>query len=116
MGADTTIYVIDEITALPGRGRELLAAYRERYAPGAEARGMTLDRILVSPPMWLDDDSNTIQISWTLKGAPAWWGMSFQSRTDPTVADWWAEADEMIVRRNRYFATAEADIAEIANV
>lgn len=116
MSAETTIYVIDELVALPGRGRALLDAYRERYAPGAAARGMTLDRILVSPPMWLDDDSNTILISWTLKGAPAWWGMSFHSRNDPTVADWWAEADEMIVSRNRHFATAEGDIAEITNV
>lgn len=116
MSADTTIYVIDEIVALPGRGREVLDAYRERYAPGAEARGMTLDRILVSPPMWLDDDTNTILITWTLKGAPNWWAMSFRSRNDPAVADWWAEVDEMIVRRSRHFATAEADMAEITNV
>ena len=116
MTTDTTIYVIDEIVALPGRGRELLDAYRTRYAPGAEARGMTLDRILVSPPMWLDDDNNTLLITWTLKGAPAWWGMSFQARNDPAVADWWAEADEMIVSRNRYFATAEGHIAEITHV
>lgn len=116
MGTEATIYVIDEFVVQPGRGREFLAAYRALYAPGAQARGMTLDRILVSPPMWLDDDSNTIQISWTLNGAQAWWAMSFQSRGDPAGADWWAEADEMIVRRNRHFASAEADLAEIANV
>ncbi|AGH48805.1 MULTISPECIES: hypothetical protein [Sphingomonadales] len=116
MSTATTIYVIDEIVALPGKGRALLEAYHERYAPGARARGMALDRVLVSPPMWLDDDSNTITISWTIQGAPAWWGMSFQSRNDPGVADWWAEVDEMIVRRSRHFATAESDIAEICNV
>lgn len=112
-----TLYVVDEIVARPGRARAFLEAYMERYAPGASARGLVLERVLVSPPMWLDDQSNTLIITWTLQGgAPAWWQMSFQARSDAAVTQWWAEADEMAMSRKRSYMSAVADVEVLCHV
>lgn len=111
-----TIYIVDELVALPGQGEALLAAYQADYAPGAAARGMVLDRIIVSPPLWLDEASNRLLITWTVEGAGGWWGQAVQSRYDPSVEAFWAGAAAMLESRNRYFGSAAADVAEIAHV
>jgi hypothetical protein len=110
------VYIIDEFVAAPGKGQALLAAYKESYVPGAEARGMTLERIIVSPPVWLDEASNRITISWTVQGAGGWWGQAVQSRYDPSVGAFWPSIESLIVSRNRHFGAAEEEVAEIANV
>ena len=114
--ANETIYIVDEVVTRPGEGRAFLDVYMKRYAPAAQARGLTLDRVLVSPPLWLDDQSNILTITWTLQGAPAWWQMSFRSRTDPSVTSWWAEVDEKVVSRKRSYMSATADIEALTNV
>ena len=44
-----TIFIQDQITARPGKAKEVLAAYMERYAPAAkEERGMTLVSRLIA--------------------------------------------------------------------
>lgn len=110
------IYVIDEIVAMPGKGRALLDLYRANYAPAAEARGMVLERVLVSPPVWLDDMSNRLTITWTVEGAGGWWGQATQGRYDPGVGQFWANAAELIESRHRQFGAAEADVAELCHV
>lgn len=110
------VFIIDEFVAMPGKGKELLAAYRDRYVPGAEARGMTLERIVVSPPMWLEQASNRITASWTVEGASGWWGQAVQSRYDPAVGEFWPSIEGLIVSRNRHFGAAAQDVAELANV
>lgn len=114
--ANETIYVVDEIVTQPGAAQAFLDAYQERYAPGARARGLTLERVLVSPPLWLDGQSNTLTITWTLKGAAAWWQMSFMGRNDMQVVDWWAEVDELVVSRKRSFMAAAEDIKGLSDV
>ena len=111
-----TIYIIDEFVAAPGKGKALLAAYNQHYAPGAKARGMVLNRVIVSPPLWLDDGSNRLTISWTVEGAGGWWGQAVQSRYDPTVGTFWPSIEPLIVSRVRHFGAAEADVAEISHV
>jgi hypothetical protein len=111
-----TVYIIDELVSAPGKGQELLAAYQARYIPGAQARGMVLERILVSPPVWLDEGSNRLTISWTVDGAGGWWGQAVQSRYDPTVGAFWAEIAPLTKERDRHFGAAEADIAELTHV
>jgi hypothetical protein len=114
--ADETIYMIDEVVTRPGHGRTFLDAYMEYYAPGAATRGLKLDRVLVSPPMWLDDQPNTITITWTVQGAPAWWAMTIKGRTDPALAQWWADAGPWIAERKRSFASAANDVEALSNV
>ena len=69
-----TIYILDQITAKPGKAKELLAAYMERYAPAAkEERGMTLVSRWITPPMWMneqDDQGNTLFITWSILHVP----------------------------------------------
>ena len=112
----TTLYVVDEIVARPGDAKALLDAYLERYAPGARERGMVLDRVLVSPPLWLDDGCNTLTISWTLAGVPAWWHMRMLAGADAAVAAWWSEVDARAERRQRRFMAAGEDVEEALGV
>ena len=63
------VYVIDAVVTRTGRAREFVDRYLAEYAPGATKRGMTLDRILVSPPIWFADESNTVTVCWELAGA-----------------------------------------------
>lgn len=111
-----TIYVVDEIVARPGEARAFLNAYMERYAPGARARGLVLERVLLSPPLWLEEQSNTLTITWTLQGVPAWWQMSLQARPDPAVASWWTEVDDMVVSRKRLFMSSIEDVEVLSDV
>ena len=110
------VHAIDEIVAKPGEGKALLCDYLTRYAPGARARGMTLEQVLVSPPMWLDDQPNTLVFRWSLAGAGAWWQMRFVGGNDPDVAIWWADVDARAVSRRRFFASDPADIERLCDV
>jgi hypothetical protein len=115
-----TIYIQDQITAKPGKAKEVLAAYMERYAPAAkEERGMTLVSRLITPPMWLndqDDQGNTLFITWSVQGAPAWWNMSFHGRRNPKVAEFWQSIEPLIEKRHRCFLSDIADVESLCNV
>ncbi|WP_305094140.1 hypothetical protein [Prescottella sp. R16] len=112
----STVFVVDEMVAAPGRGRAFLDAYLERYAPGARDRGLVLDRILVAPPVWLDDGSNTVTVTWTAPGTDAWWRQRWAAGRDPDVAAWWAWADTELVRRERTTACAADALAAVTDV
>lgn len=104
------VHIIDELVARPGEGRRVLDDYMTRYAPGAKARGMVLDRVLVSPPVWMDDQPNTLTIVWTVAGAGGWWAMRLGASADPDVAAWWAEAGDRLMSRRRSFAAAPEQV------
>ncbi|MDH6281007.1 hypothetical protein [Prescottella agglutinans] len=114
--AAPTVYIVDEMEVVPGRAREFVASYLEQYAPGARARGLTLDRILVSPPVWLTDQSNTVTVTWTVTGADAWWQQRWAAGRDPAVAAWWAAADESLVSRRRTTSSALGDLEVVTDV
>jgi hypothetical protein len=111
-----TIYIVDHVTAKPGRAQAFLDAYMERYAPAAKERGMTLVSRLVAPPMWLTDQSNTLLITWTVEGAGAWWGMSHQGRRNPAVREFWESVGGLIEKRHRSFFSDVADVESICDV
>ena len=110
------VYIVDEMEVVPGRAREFLASYLKQYAPGARARGLTLDRILVSPPVWLADQSNTVTVTWTVPGTDAWWRQRWAAGRDPDLAAWWASADAVLVRRHRTTSCAVSDLEAVADV
>ncbi|GAB2656387.1 hypothetical protein ABI214_07830 [Prescottella soli] len=114
--AAPTVYIVDEMEVLPGRAREFVASYLDQYAPGARARGLTLDRILVSPPVWLTDQSNTVTVTWTVTGADAWWQQRWAAGRDPDVAAWWSTADESLVSRRRTTSSALDDLEVVTDV
>ncbi|MGX9792472.1 hypothetical protein [Mycobacterium sp. MMS18-G62] len=110
------VYVIDRVVTQPGCARKFVDYYLAEYAPGARERGMTLRDILVSPPIWFTDRSNTVTITWQLPSAQAWWEMTWKSRPDPTVGQWWAHIDELIAERSRSVAAAVNDVDGLCDV
>ena len=114
MSGDVTVYLVDQIVPKPGLAQAFMREYRERYVPGAQARGMRLEHSWVTPPVWLEDQSNTLIVIWSLRGAEGFWSMSFQGRQDPSLQDWWwREAAPMIESRQRFIASDIADVASL---
>ena len=112
-----TVFVIDDLTAKPGRGEVLLRAYLEGYAPGARERGMTLVHQLVSPAYWLRDGSNRLLFVWAVAGPAGVWRMKHAGRQDPALAAWWsAQAPQLVETRSRAICADAADLARLADV
>ena len=116
MMADGQIFAIDRVITKPGCARRFVDTYLAEYAPGARARGMTLRNVLVSPPIWFDDQTNTVTVTWTLPSVPAWWEMTWQGRPDPAVGEWWSRMAELVQDRSRSFAAAADDVDALCDV
>lgn len=114
--ADGEVFVIDRVVTRPGCARRFVDTYLAEYAPGARERGMTLRNVLVSPPIWLDDDVNVITATWTLPGARAWWEMTWQGRSDPALGEWWSRIGVLVAERSRSFAAAADDVDGLCDV
>lgn len=110
------VYVVDRVVTKPGRAREFVDAYVTEYVPGGRTRRMTLDRILVSPPIWWADEPNTITITWVVDGVDAWWDMTRRGRPDPELGRWWSRMDPMILDRTRSMAAAAEDVDGVCDV
>jgi len=114
--ADGAVFVIDRVITRPGCARTFVDKYLAEYAPGARTRGMTLRDILVSPPIWFDDQSNTVTITWSLSSAQAWWEMTWKGRPDPNLALWWDGIGELVFERTRSVAAAAGDLEHLCDV
>lgn len=114
--ADGEVFVIDRTVTRPGCARRFVEAYLAEYAPGARERGMTLRDVLVSPPIWFDDDVNTVTITWTLPSVQAWWEMTWQGRQDASLAEWWTRTGELVSERSRSFAASAYDVDDLCDV
>lgn len=114
--ADGEIFVIDRVLTQAGCARRFVDAYLADYAPGARKRGMTLRDVLVSPPIWSDDQANTITITWTLPDARAWWEMTWKGRSDPGLSEWWSRIGDLVQSRSRSFAADAADVDGLCDV
>lgn len=114
MSAEAKVFLIDQLVARAGQARALLQAYRDHYIPGAQRRGMCLEHSWVSPPLWLEEESNTLLFVWSLRGAADFWAMSFQGRQDPALEDWWwRQAAALIESRQRYIAGEAAGLSRL---
>ena len=72
------VYVVDRVVTQPGCAKDFIDYYLTEYAPGARERGMSLRDVLVSPPIWSADQTNTVTIAWSLPSAQAWWEMTWR--------------------------------------
>ncbi|QKS01415.1 hypothetical protein F9288_18640 [Sphingomonas sp. CL5.1] len=115
MNGAPRVYVLDDLIAKPGEGRALLDAYMADYAPGARARGMTLEHVLVSPPLWMDDQPNTISITWSVAGAAGWWAMRHAAGADPGTTAFWEAVSDRLLGRARRFAAAPGDVEALGH-
>jgi hypothetical protein len=114
--ADGEVFVIDRVLTRPGCAREFVDTYLAEYVPGAVARGMTLRSVLVSPPIWLDDRSNTVTVTWGLPSPQAWWEMTWKGRPDPDLGAWWDGIGGLTIERSRSVAAAADDVDGLCDV
>jgi hypothetical protein len=114
--SDSTIYIIDRIVLKPGNARAFIDAYLSEYATGARARGLTLDRVLVSPPVWIDGESNVVTATWMVEGPQRWWEAAVKGRHDPAPSRWWDSVAPMIVERSRSMATEAEAVERLCDV
>ncbi|MBF6141979.1 hypothetical protein IU436_17275 [Nocardia farcinica] len=113
---DRTLYIIDRVVLRPGTARAFLDAYLTGYVPGARERGLTLERILVSPPVWIEGEPNTVTATWTVRGPSEWWAAAVRGRHDPGPARWWESMAPMIAERSRSTAAHHEDVAGLCDV
>lgn len=114
--ADGEVYVIDRVITRPGCAKRFVDAYLLGYAPEARRRGMRLQRMLVSPPIWGADQTNTVTIIWSLQSPQAWWEMRWQGRSDPSIGQWWSDIADLVVERTRSVAAAAEDVEGLCDV
>ncbi|ODR04822.1 hypothetical protein BHQ15_16560 [Mycolicibacillus koreensis] len=110
------VFVVDRVETKPGQAREFVQRYLAEYAPGARERGMTLQHILVSPPIWFPDRSNTVTATWTLPGPTQWWQMTWKGRVDPQLGRWWSQIEALVESRTRSVAAAADDVDALCAV
>lgn len=109
--AEITVHVVDRVVLRPGRAKEFVDAYLAQYVPRARIRGLTLDRLLVSPPVWLDDEPVTLTALWSAAGPAGWWKAAVDVRYDPESAGWWERHAGLVVERERSSAADPRDVA-----
>lgn len=114
--ADGRVYVIDRVVTRPGCAREFVDAYLSDYAPGARSRGMSLQHMLVSPPVWLAEGTNTVTAIWSLPSARAWWEMTWQGRPDAALGQWWSQIAELVMERTRSVSATADDVDGLCDV
>lgn len=114
--AEPTLYITDRVVLRPGSARAFIEAYLSAYAPQARDRGLTLERILVSPPAWIEGETNTVTATWTVSGPAGWWTAAVTARHDPAPAQWWASMAPMIVERTRSTGSRFEDVEGLCDV
>lgn len=110
------LYIVDRVVLRPGRVREFIDAYVRDYVPGARSRGLELDRILVTPPVWVDGEEHTVTATWLVDGPGQWWQAAVAGRHDPAPARWWHSMAELIIDRTHSTEARAEEISELSGV
>lgn len=95
------ITVIDEAWPFAGMVEAYRDAYLSGYAPRARQRGMTLEAVLLSPPLILAEGGNRLTFVWSLPDAAAFWAMRFAAYGAEQT--WWEEGAAMAHSQTRSF-------------
>ncbi|MCI8425573.1 MAG: hypothetical protein HFJ72_07955 [Adlercreutzia sp.] len=116
-GSDELVYIVDRLTSKPGGGKELYDGYMNTIKPMIEAGGWTFVRATVSPAIWLDTDSNVIEIEWTMPDiAVAAWGSTGFTRSVPEYVEWWTWAHKEAEEISRVYSASETYMEVLNNV
>jgi hypothetical protein len=105
----TAVFVLDRMRVRTGRLDEVRTGLRERYLPGARARGMELVGSWADP-VGGTDEGRDLFVLWRLPDLAGFWAMRGAAAADPTVAAWWQESDALLLERERRLL-AEAPLA-----
>lgn len=113
---DTPLYCIDRFVTKPGDGAAFLEYFLGEYLEKAQGYGMELKSRLVSPPIWLDNASNTIELVWGIAGFNGWAAMVNASRYEPETLTWWPSVHERVLSHDRSYYANDMDLEVINNV
>jgi len=96
--------VIDRFVAKPGEGKEFLAWFMENHKKFEEPSALAHQRTLVFPPLWLKEESNTIEVIWEMQGSNMFWGAYSNMRNNyPDWIEFWKEVKSRVVSHDRTF-------------
>ncbi|GCD98205.1 NIPSNAP family protein [Embleya hyalina] len=96
--ASETVSILDHVTLTNDQVAWWLGQFHDRYLPGAQRRGMRLERVWRSPA---GRDATTVHILWILPGIRAFYAMRGAAAADPEVAAFWAATDGYALERQR---------------
>lgn len=113
---DMEVYCVDRFVVKPGEGQDFLDFYMNGFKEKAESYGMVLKSTLVSPPVWLDNASNTIEVTWAIAGFNGWAAMVNASRYDSDTLAFWREVRSKVLEQDRSYYAKEEDMEVINNV
>jgi hypothetical protein len=109
------IFILDEIVVKPGLLDTYRDAWRARYRPAAEQRGMMLEGAWQSPAgMDYDDRAVTLYYLWSVEDVKAWWAMRLSRTADGRderfdKLAWWQESKTMTLARKRSTLTRQPE-------
>ncbi|MGC0415507.1 NIPSNAP family protein [Embleya sp. AB8] len=96
--ASDEVNILDHVTLTNDQVALWLGQFHDRYLPGAQRRGMRLERVWRSPA---GRDATTVHILWILPGIRAFYAMRAGAAADPRVAAFWAATDGYALDRQR---------------
>lgn len=116
-GDENVIYIVDRLVAKPGEGKAVLDDFMANMKPLMEGAGWTFKRATVAPALWLDTDSNIIEIEWTMPDiVQAAWAYSSGTRYNPVYVQWWASIRDRLVSNDRVYSASESYMEVLNNV
>ncbi|MFI6583455.1 NIPSNAP family protein [Embleya sp. NPDC050493] len=96
--ATGVVNILDHVTLTNDQVAPWLGRFHDHYLPGAQRRGMRLERVWRSPA---GRDATTVHILWVLPGIRAFYAMRGAAAADPEVAAFWAATDSHALERQR---------------
>lgn len=100
------IRILDEIEVKPGMAAKARAAYRARYVPAAQKRGMVLEGAWQHPPLQDFDVPTTLYFLWSVEDVSGWWAQRMSRLADGrderfAKLAFWQELAPMTLSRRR---------------
>ncbi|MCR2038085.1 hypothetical protein [Adlercreutzia caecimuris] len=116
-GEENVIYIVDRLVAKPGEGKAVLDDFMANMKPLIEGAGWRFKRATVAPAMWLDTDSNIIEIEWTMGDiVQEAWAYSSGTRYNPEYVQWWTDIRDRLVSNDRVYSAPEGYMEVLNNV
>ena len=113
---ENVIYIVDRLVTKPGEGKAVYDNFMENMKPLIEGAGWKFKRATVAPAMWLDTDSNIIEIEWTMADiVQEAWAYSSGTRYNPEYVQWWTEIRDHLVSNSRVYSAPESYMEVLNN-
>lgn len=113
---ENVIYIVDRLVTKPGEGKAVYDSFMENMKPLMEEGGWKFKRASVAPAIWLDTDSNIIEIEWTMDDiVQQAWAYTSATRSKPEYVQWWTEIRDHLVSNDRVYSAPESYMEVLNN-